>query len=367
MIILIAPDKFKGSLSSLEVIEAITNGVKRAYPEAQIESQRLADGGEGSLEILEETLGLKRIELTVNDPLFRPISTFYLTDDKRAFIEMAAASGLLLLSENERNPMNTSTFGTGELIRHALKSGCREINLLIGGSATNDCGLGMAKALGFQFFDKDQQVLEGTGADLERVASFSQEDIESSISKCQFNVLTDVQNPLLGEEGAAHVYAAQKGADLEMIEMLENGAKNLVEVLANGKEKINGAGAAGGLGYGAMSFLNAKVVSGINFMLDLTEMEEKVRNADLVITGEGSVDEQSLQGKVIAGLQELCQLHQKPMAIVCGISTLNSWNDLPIYQVMNKAENIEDAMKNTGSYVEILTKELIQDFNSKNA
>lgn len=367
MRVLIAPDKFKGSLTNDEVIWAITEGIKEGMPNAQVSSQPLADGGEGSLGILEDRLDLKRVEVEVTDPLFRPVQAYYLSDNKSAFIEMATASGLLLLKAEERNPLHTTTFGTGELIRHALENGCTEVNLLIGGSATNDCGIGMARALGFAFLDEEGVDLKGVGSDLSKIQSIDLDFVIPQLSTAKFKVLTDVQNPLLGEFGAAAVYGAQKGASDESISILEAGAQNLVTILSNDMENAKGAGAAGGLGYGSLSFLGAELVSGIDYMLDLTGIYSLVASSDLVITGEGSVDEQSMQGKVIAGLKRVCDSHRKPLAIICGRSSFNEWDGIPIYQVMDITNDLTDAMTNTNQYVARLASDLITDFNSKSS
>ena len=367
MRVLVAPDKFKDSLANDKVVWAITQGIKESMPYAQVRSQPLADGGEGSLGILEERLDLKRVEVEVTDPLFRAVQTYYLSDNKSAFIEMAIASGLLLLKAKERNPLHTTTFGTGELIRHALESGCTEVNLLIGGSATNDCGIGMARALGFVFLNDEGVELKGVGSDLSKIQYVNSDHVIPQLSTAKFKVLTDVQNTLLGEFGAASVYGAQKGASDESIFKLEEGAQNLVSILSNDMENAKGTGAAGGLGYGSLSFLGAELVSGIDYMLDLTGIDNLVASSDLVITGEGSVDEQSMQGKVIAGLKRVCDSHQKPLAIICGRSSFNDWDGIPIYQVMDVANDLTDAMTNTSQYVARLASDLIADFDSKNS
>jgi glycerate kinase len=364
MQILIAPDKFKGSLTSQEVIAAIKSGLKR-FQGMDIVTQPLADGGEGSLDIIEETLSVEHISMEVQGPRGEYIKAYYLKKNKTAFIEMAQASGLPLIAKDRQDPLLTSTFGTGQLIKDAVLKGCQEVNLLIGGSATNDCGLGMAKALGFDFLDDSGTPLPGVGADLAKVAKVVRTLVIPTLSTVKFKVLTDVQNPLFGSEGAARIYAKQKGADEAGIEVLESGAVHLTKVLANGLEKVGGAGAAGGLGYGAMSFLNAQIVSGIDEIMRLTGIEEKVKNADLVITGEGRVDHQSLQGKVIDGVKRICNQHDTPMAIICGQSTLEAWDTIPIYSVMQNALNIEDAIQNASAYVSEIIQEMMSDFHSK--
>jgi len=364
MQILIAPDKFKGSLTSQEVIAALKRGLK-SFQGIDMVSQPLADGGEGSLDIIEQAWLAERISMEVQGPRGAPIKAYYLKKGKTAYIEMAQASGLPLVAKNRQDPLVTSTFGTGQLIKDAVLKGCQEVNLFIGGSATNDCGLGMAKALGFDFLDDLGSPLRGIGADLSKVTKVDRELVMPSLSKLKFKVFTDVQNPLYGPEGAAKVYAKQKGADEAGIEVLESGAVHLAKVLANGLENVGGAGAAGGLGYGAMSFLNAQIVSGIDEIMRLIGIEKKVQNADLVITGEGRVDQQSLQGKVIDGLKRLCDQHDTPMVIICGQSTLDVWDGIPIYSVVQRASNLEDAIQNASAYISRITQDLMSDFHSK--
>ena len=364
MRILIAPDKFKGSLTGLEVIEAIRSGINSFEKDIHIETQLLADGGEGTLEIIESSLDLSRIEMTVSDPLGKAVKGYYLLGKGSAYIEMAQASGLLLLPSEQRNPLYTSTFGTGQMILDALNKGAQSINLFVGGSATNDCGLGMARALGFKFFNSRGSELKGRGKELCEVAKIGYEDVDPRIGQVTFQVLTDVQNPLLGHNGAAYVYGKQKGASTTDIERLEKGSYHLATKLSNGFENLQGAGAAGGLGYGAMAFLSAQVQSGINFLLDLTEVSKKVDWADLVITGEGSIDHQTLEGKVIAGLSQICQSRSTPLAIVCGISSLQSFGTTPIYQIIDKAKDTFDAMINAEVYLQELTQELLSEFEA---
>ena len=364
MKILIAPDKFKGSLTGLEVIEAIKQGIKSFDENIEIETQLLADGGEGTLEVLEQSLDVERIELSVAGPISKSTNAYYLLQGEVAYIEMAQASGLLLLPMKDRNPLYTSTFGTGQMILDAMDKGVKSINLFVGGSATNDCGLGMAKALGFQFYDANDKELEGRGEELGQVVKIDLDNVDDRIADINFKVLTDVQNPLLGDNGAAHVYGPQKGATVNIVDRLEQGAKHLVSVMSNDKENVSGAGAAGGLGYGALSFLNAEIQSGIEFLMEVTSLESKVKQVDLVITGEGSIDHQTLEGKVIAGLYELCKNLKVPMAVLCGRSNLDSFSKALIYQIMDKAKSTEDAMENAIAYLSELTQQLLSDFRA---
>lgn len=364
MKVLIAPDKFKGSLTGLEVIEAIKKGIRSFDTKIKIEAQLLADGGEGTLDVLEQSLDVERLELSVSGPLRKATNAYYLLQGDVAYIEMAQASGLLLLPMQDRNPLYTSTFGTGQMILDAMDKGAKSINLFVGGSATNDCGLGMAKALGFQFYDTDGKELEGRGEELGQVAKIDLDNVDDRITDINFKVLTDVQNPLLGDNGAAHIYGPQKGATENIVSHLEQGAKHLTSVLNNAKENVLGAGAAGGLGYGALSFLNAEILSGIEFLIEVIALETKVRRADLVITGEGSIDQQTLEGKVIAGLYVLCKNLKVPMTLLCGRSTLDSFSKAPIYQIMDQAKSTEDAMENAAAYLSELTQQLLSNFRA---
>ena len=364
MRLLIAPDKFKGSLTGLEVIEAIRSGVKKFDSTIKIDSQLLADGGEGTLEIIEDTLDVDRIELSVQGPLNERVNASYLFDGKEAYIEMAKASGLLLLEKRDRNPLYTSTYGTGQLIKDALSRGAQQINLFVGGSATNDAGLGMARALGYEFYNQRNELLQGKGSDMGEVHSISNTNVLPKLSLCGFRVLTDVKNSFLGKDGAAHVYAEQKGANPNQIQSLEKGAEHLASFLSNGYENEKGAGAAGGMGYGAKTFLNAEIESGIDFLLELTRMKEKVQSADLVISGEGSIDHQSLEGKVVIGLYDLCKDLKTPLAMICGRSSFDFFMESKLYQVITAAQDTEDAMTNAAYYIKLLTEELLFDFRS---
>lgn len=324
MNILVAPDKFRGSLEAAEVCDAVTDGVKKAYPNAKVTAIPLADGGEGTSRILTQQANGLEVTVTVLDPLNRPIkATYGLSEDHQvAFIEMAAASGLGLLKTEERNPLRTSTFGTGQLIADALDRGVKKIILGIGGSATTDGGIGMAEALGYAFKDADGHTLLPNGESLGKIASIDTHNADSRLALVHVVVACDVTNPLFGKDGAAFVYGPQKGADPEMVVQLDHGLENLAHVAtrAFGRDVslVPGAGAAGGLGAGCMWFLNAALKDGISIVMEQCNISSLVENADLVITGEGKVDEQTLAGKVVKGLAGLCKSHRVPLAVVCG-------------------------------------------------
>lgn len=324
MNILVAPDKFRGSLEASEVCEAVSQGILEAFPDARVTTVPMADGGEGTAQILTRFMGGQMIVRKTLDPLGRWIESCYglSLDQKTAFIEMAASSGLSLLSESERNPLYTSSFGTGQLIKDALEAGVDSIILGIGGSATTDGGMGMAAALGYRFFDETGVVLEPVGQNLIRLSRIDNTDLHPMLKNVKITVACDVTNPLYGEHGAAFVYGPQKGADLEAVRQLDLGLRNLAAVAGNffGSDQSDrpGAGAAGGVGAGASWFLNASLQEGVKIVLEQTNLAERIREADLVITGEGKVDEQTLQGKLIKGLADLCKKEEKDLLVLCG-------------------------------------------------
>lgn len=330
MNILVAPDKFRGSLEAAEVCQAIKEGVLLAYPDANVTTVPLADGGEGTAQILTEQAQGEFVTTKVNDPLGRDIAAAYgLSRDRQtAFIEMAAASGLALLSGNERNPLLTSTFGTGQLIIHALDQGVTKIILGIGGSATTDGGIGMAMALGFRIYDQNNTLLDPEGAALNHIARIETEGADKRLKNLQVTVACDVTNPLYGPNGAAYIYGPQKGADPDMVRVLDDGLKNLAKIASqtfdNDVSDYPGAGAAGGLGAGCLWFLNAVLKDGVSIVIEQSRIQERIVSADLVITGEGKVDSQTLSGKVVKGLADFCGMHHVPLAVVCGTLQITS-------------------------------------------
>jgi len=367
MTILIAPDKFKGSLSAVGVCEAIQTGIHRFNPNIKTRIHPLADGGEGSLEILKQYTDSQTITTTVADPLMRSIEAQYLIAQQTAYIEMSAASGLILLAESERNCMNTTTFGTGEMILDAIRRGIRDIVLFIGGSATNDLGTGMASALGYRFLDTDKNSINPIGKNLTEIKIIDDKNSLLNLVDVSVRVLCDVTNPLYGTQGAAYTYARQKGANDTEIEHLDKGLRNIAEVLKTHNypdiADLEGAGAAGGMGGGAVAFLEAKMVSGINFFIELTDLETKVQQADLVITGEGKLDDQTLKGKVVSGVAAMANRHNVPVVAVCGANTLQG-DELglkSIYSVMDISQSVEEAMRHAKEKVVDLGFQIIKD------
>ena len=324
MNILIAPDSFKDSLGALAVAQALSSGIRKVLPDALIRVVPMADGGEGTVESIIDATGGRMMQVPVMDPLMREITSFYgiSGDGSTAVIEMAAASGLELLDRGERNPWVTSTFGTGQLIRHALDQGCGKILLGIGGSATNDGGMGMARALGVKFLDHSGAAVAQGGGGLGDIRKIIMEELDPRIGEVEMMVACDVTNPLTGPNGASHIYGPQKGAGPEMVKKLDSHLSQFARLIGEqlGKEinQVPGAGAAGGLGAGLMAFLGARLVKGVDMVAESVQLEKAIVEADLVITGEGKMDRQTQFGKTPFGVAQLAEKHGKPVIGVAG-------------------------------------------------
>lgn len=367
MKILIAPDKFKGTLTAQEVCEALTAGLNKDQKH-EIKQLPLADGGEGTQEFFLKHLKGKRLTVSVHDPLMRPMQAEYIlsADNKTAFIEMSRASGLSLLKENERNPMLTTTYGTGELVRHALDAGVEQILLGIGGSATNDAGLGLLCAIGARALDEQDHEFIPCGASIINLKKIDFSLLHPRANRTKFIALCDVQNPFYGEKGAVHVYASQKGATPEQIQKLDLGLKHLANRIKQQTgidlQQIPGSGAGGGVAGGLHAFLNTKLKSGIQIIFDLIQFSSAVAWADVVITGEGKLDAQTLQGKVVAGVALEANKQRKPVLIVCGKNELNADQAqvLGVSRIESLIEfvGIEKAMAKTREALEGLATQL---------
>lgn len=324
MNILIAPDSFKDCLSAREVALALSGGIQKVLPEVSPVLAPMADGGEGTVESVVDATGGEKISLVVKDPLMRDIDSFYglSGDGKTAIIEMAAASGLELLGMDERDPWITSTYGTGQLIADALNRSCTKILLGIGGSATNDGGAGMAEALGVKFSGRFGILSARGGGALGEIDSVQMDDLHAGVAGTEFVVACDVSNPLTGPGGASATYGPQKGADPEMVRKLDQNLQNFARIIQEQLHKdvssIPGAGAAGGLGAGMVAFLDAKLSSGFSMIAEVTGLEELIREADLVITGEGKMDKQTQYGKTPFGVAQLAKKHKKTVIGVAG-------------------------------------------------
>ncbi len=365
MKIVLIPDKFKGSLSAAEVIEALTKGIKRANPNTVISSLITSDGGDGFLDAVQQTHNLEKVYCEAVDPLGRPISAPYLYDveKKTAYIELAQCSGMVLLTKEERNPMKTSTLGTGLQIKHAIKQRAEVIYIGLGGSATNEGGIGIAHGLGFRFLDKKGGVLPPTGQSLPHIHSIETDGVSSDLKNIQFHAVNDVNNPLTGPNGAAFVYARQKGAGEAQIKALDAGLSQLHKLVEEkwhrSYAELPGAGAAGGTAYGLKSFFGATFIKGIDFMFALSEVDAvfKENDVDLIITGEGAIDEQTLHGKLIHGVLELSKRYKTPVIAVCGLleldkSTAEANGLKTILEIRDKDKTTEYSMKHAARLVE---------------
>ena len=353
--IVVASDSFKGSLTSLEVAAGAEQGIHEVFPECEVVKVNVADGGEGTMDALRSTLGGQWVTVAAADPLGRPrdVSYVVLSDGNTAVIEMSAASGLPLLEPQEQNPMLTSTFGTGEMIVDALSRGCRRFLVGIGGSATNDAGMGMLEALGFRFIDKDGKVLPGRGESMSEVVDIDMSHVSPEVKESEFIIACDVDSPFCGPSGAAYVFSPQKGADPQMVAELDAGMEHLAEVIVRttGKDirNIPGAGAAGGLGGGFLAFLNSRLERGIEMVLDAIAFDDIIRGSDLVITGEGRVDSQTLTGKTPYGIMKRAQKQNIRTVAIGGSVKLGDDDDVSgfdsIWPVTPEGMPLEEAMK----------------------
>jgi len=372
MKIVIAPDKFKNSLSGLEFCNAVEAGIRTINKEADILKLPLADGGDGTIEVVNFYLKGEVVRLKVNNPFFKPVEATYLYAEtsKTAFIEMAEASGVKLLQAHQLDCKNATTLGTGEMIVDALERGAETIILGIGGSATNDCGIGMATALGYRFLDKNNNEVVPTGTNLSKIVAIEVTNVHPKISEVTFRVACDVTNPLYGPHGAAYVYAAQKGATKEDIQMLDQGLRSFSKTVQNvfGVEvqSIKGAGAAGGMGMASQVFLKGTLEPGIALLKTLANFDEQIKGAGLIITGEGKLDAQTFSGKTIHGVLGSAKKQHITVAALCGSISLNS-NEIKTLgiaytdAVIDNAKSLGDAMQNSYAYVKKMAQKLAQN------
>lgn len=362
MKVVTAIDSFKGSLSAMEAAEAIERGIHSVYPDAEVKNFPMADGGEGLVDAILAVKKGEKVTVRVKDPLGREIDGFYgRMPEGVAIIEMAAASGLPLLKKDERNPLKASSFGTGQLILAALDAGCTDIMLGLGGSATNDGGMGMACALGIRFLDADGMVLDGCGESLEKVASVDAAGLDKRLFGVRLRMACDVTNPLCGQTGASYIFGGQKGADAHMIKRLDAGMQHYADVLQEmtGKQFVKraGCGAAGGLMVPLLAFCEPEICSGIELVLAAFSMEEEMVDADLVITGEGRLDGQTLFGKVPVGVAKCAKCYRKPVIAITG-SIGDGYRDVyqggidAVFSVQNGPMSLEESMQHTGLLLE---------------
>jgi glycerate kinase len=370
--IIVASDSFKGSLSSLEIAYAAEAGIRKVLPDCEVVGIPVADGGEGTTEALVDAMHGCFVSCDVHDPLMNLIPAKYgiLGDGLTAVIEMASASGLTLVPPENRNPLFTTTYGTGELIKDALQRGCRRFLIGIGGSATNDAGTGMLQALGFRFIDHYGNELGKGGQILEQIAHIDTCKAIPALQESVFTIACDVNNPFSGENGAAFVYARQKGADDAMIIRLDKGLKQFAAVIQASVgidiDPIPGAGAAGGLGGGLLAFLQATLKPGIQMVLDTLDFDSRIQDADLIITGEGKLDRQTCMGKTPAGILEAGKRQQIPVIAIGGAvedtDTLLQQGFLAALSIQPGPVSLEQAMDKSfaGRQVERIVEQIIR-------
>ena len=331
MKVVVAIDSFKGSLSSMEAGQAIAEGVKRVYQHAEVVVRPLADGGEGTVEALVEGMGGIFVTKEVTGPLGEKVEAVYGVieskedSSKTAIIEMSAAAGITLVPEKSRNPMNTTTYGVGELILDAIERGCRHFIVGIGGSATNDGGVGMLQALGYDFLTREGKAISYGGDGLRELASIEDVNVHPKLKECTFKVACDVTNPLCGENGSSAIFGPQKGATPEMVQELDqlllHYAELSKEINVNADRFYPGTGAAGGMGFAFLTYTNATLESGIQIVLTETKLEELIKTADFVVTGEGRLDGQTALGKAPIGVASLAKKHHKKVLAFAGAVT----------------------------------------------
>ena len=355
MKVVVAIDSLKGSMSSLEAGEAIKAGVLNVYPDADVQVRPLADGGEGTVEALALGMGGTLHTVTVTGPSGRKADAVYgiLADGETAVMEMAQAAGITMVDGEERNPLRTTTYGVGEMICDAMEKGCRSFIVGIGGSATNDCGIGMLMALGYEFLDAEGKPVSMYGAGLEHIAEVRRDKVNPLLSACRFRIACDVTNPLCGPRGCSAIYGPQKGATPEIVEMMDGWmakyAETVKKVFPDADPVYPGTGAAGGLGFAFKTFTNAVLESGIRIILDETKLEEYVKDADVVVTGEGRLDGQTVRGKAPIGVAEIAKKFDKTVLAFAGSVTPDAvaCNDHGIdafFPILRGISTLEEAM-----------------------
>lgn len=355
MKIVVAIDSFKGSLTSLEAGEAVKKAALRLSRSTEVSVRPLADGGEGTVEALCSGLGGKLVSVSVTGPLGKKVNAEYciLPDGVTAVIEMAAAGGITLVPENERNPLSTTTFGVGEMIKDAIMKGCRRFIVGIGGSATNDGGMGMLSALGFQFLDAEGKMVDNCGRGLEKLSVIRTENALKELSECSFRVACDVTNPLCGENGCSAVYGPQKGATPEIVAAMDGWLARYAELAKSVSDSTDpdfpGTGAAGGLGFAFKTFLGATLQSGIEIILDETHLEDYIKDSDLVVTGEGRLDSQTVMGKAPIGVARLAKKHGKRVIAFSGCVTedaeiINEHGIDAFFPILRSVVSLEEAL-----------------------
>ena len=370
----VAPDSFKESMTAKEVCDAMEKGIKKADSAAEVIKVPMADGGEGTVDSLVDATNGQRVIVEVTGPLGNKISAYYgiLGNGTTAVIEMAKASGLEIVEKKKRNPIITTTFGTGELIRDALDHNVKEIIIGLGGSSTNDGGSGMAQALGAKLLDQNNNQISFGGGNLDKLDKIDISDLDSRLQDVKIILASDVTNPLIGKDGASRVFGPQKGATPEMVEKLENNLQHYAKIIKRDLNKdvasVSGAGAAGGLGAGLMAFTTCKMRQGVDIAIEVTKLEEKVKSADYVFTGEGGTDFQTIFGKTPYGVAKLGKKYHKPVISLAGylgegIDSLYSEGFTAIFGIIPGACDLSTALKNGPSNVARTTENIVRLLN----
>ncbi len=359
MKILIAPDSFKNALSSLDVAKRLKKGLI-VNKSLEISIQQLSDGGEGTLDVILENTLFEKETIAVTNPIGKRINSSYAINkkEKSAFIEIAQSAGLELLKNEEQNPLYTTTYGVGEMIVDAYKKGIQNFTLSLGGSATNDGGAGLLSALGIQFIGVDNRYI--SNSDLKNINKVNLENLK--IKDCKFKILVDVNNPLLGKNGATQIYASQKGAKKEDLQILENNLSHFVKIVSKttntNYKNFEGCGAAGGIAFGLKSFFDVEIVSGITEIMNACNLEQQIKDSDLVISGEGSLDSQSQNGKLLSGIASMCYQNKKPFIIVAGkvedveMEYFFSKGCKAIIPIQDKHQTLKESIQRTSEMLE---------------
>lgn len=360
MKVTVAIDSFKGSLSTFQAGRAVADGIKRIFSDVDIKICPLADGGEGTVEAVIGAMNGRMVEATVCNPLGLPIKSSYgITSTQTAVIEMASASGLTLIEEKDRNPLYTTTYGVGELIKDAIEKGCRKFLIGIGGSATNDGGIGMLQALGFEFLDENGKQVKFGAIGLKDIVNIKTDNALKELSECEFCVACDVKNILCGEYGCSNVFGRQKGATDEMIIDMDGWLNSYADltrkVIPSADASIEGTGAAGGLGFAFLAYLNATLKSGVDLVINETGIEEHIKESDIVVTGEGRLDGQSYMGKAPIGIAKLAKKYNKKVIAFSGCVTddavkCNEHGIDAFFPILRTPCTLDEAMRKENAY-----------------
>lgn len=365
MKVIVAVDSFKGSLSSLEAGNIIKQGIKKAIPDAKVYVRPLADGGEGTVEALTLGMGGKLEHIIVTGPLGKPVQCVFgiIEKTKTAIIEMSGAAGITLIAESDRNPLNTTTYGVGQIIKEAASRGCRHFIIGIGGSSTNDGGIGMLQALGYGMLDKNKNQVPFGAKGLKELDKITDENVFPSLRECTFRIACDVTNVLCGEQGCSAVFGPQKGATSDMIMQMDKWLAHYAELTAKKYPHANanqaGTGAAGGLGFAFLSYTNAVLEPGIKIVLEETKLEQDIKSADIVVTGEGCLDEQTIFGKAPIGVAEIAKKYNKTVIAFSGCATddavmCNQYGIDAFFPILWNIQTLQEAMDSKNAEKNIL-------------